>query len=264
MMTGTHATMARLVAANKFDVVGGVSDTELSLLTPVPPGDRAYLVQSWMVRLMTNRLKCGGLAIPPPIVSRTYHVLSEGLLASMQARKVSYTEFPFPLRQLLALLILVFRLVVPVCLAAFLRSTALVVILSFFVCIGYDALNETARELEHPFGLGANHLRVIAYQKQFNSKLVRLLDQTVPELGYGPPNQIGKGRSGSCIGRRSVDPRKQRDSRETWSGGANGERSHSGSGGSQALSGEMRRHDTSGAMRLSRKKSCEAPLSCPL
>ena len=58
--------------------------------------------------------------------------------------------------------------------------------LSFFVCLGYSALNETAIELEHPFGLGANHLALTAYQRQFNSKLARLFDQTIPHLGYRP------------------------------------------------------------------------------
>ena len=33
--------------------------------------------------------------------------------------------------------------------------------LSFFVSIGYFGLNETALELEVPFGLGANHLPVV-------------------------------------------------------------------------------------------------------
>ena len=57
---------------------------------------------------MTSRLGMGGLAIPPPLLSRTYQVLSEGTAAAMQARKVSYVAFPFPLRQLLAVLLAVF------------------------------------------------------------------------------------------------------------------------------------------------------------
>ena len=62
----------------------------------------------------------------------------------------------------------------------------LVAVLSFFVCLGYNSLNETAAELEHPFGLGANHLQLTAYQRQFNSKLAHLFDQTIPQLGYIP------------------------------------------------------------------------------
>jgi len=177
----------RLARANQFDVVGGVSQAEVDVLAPVAPGDRAYVVQTWIVRLMTNRLAAGGLSIPPPLLSRTYQVLSDGTAAAMQARKVSYIAFPFPLRQLLALLLSVFMLVAPMCIAAFMSSLALVGILSFFVCLGYTALNETAAEIESPFGLGANHHSLTVYMRQFNSKLVKLLDLTIPDLGYQPP-----------------------------------------------------------------------------
>ena len=38
-----------------------------------------------------------------------------------------------------------------------------------------------------PFGLRANHLYLTAYMRQFNAKLARLFDQTVPALGHCPP-----------------------------------------------------------------------------
>ena len=71
--------------------------------------------------------------------------------------------------------------------AAFVDCPPLVAVLSFFICLGYLSLNEVARELEHPFGLGANHLPVVSYQEAFNSKVSRLLDLSAPELGYRPP-----------------------------------------------------------------------------
>ena len=39
-------------------------------------------------------------------------------------------------------------------------------------------------------GLGANHLQLTAYQRQFNSKLAHLFDQTIPQLGYVPKGPI--------------------------------------------------------------------------
>jgi hypothetical protein len=60
--------------ANKFDVVGGVSRGELALLTPVYGADRSYLVQTWLVRLITQRLLDGGLTIHPAILGRVYQV----------------------------------------------------------------------------------------------------------------------------------------------------------------------------------------------
>jgi len=81
-------------------------------------------------------------------------------------------------------------IIAPMCVAAFMNNEILIGILSFFVCLGYNALNETAAELEHPFGLGANHLQLTAYQRQFNSKLAHLFDQTIPQLGYVPKGPI--------------------------------------------------------------------------
>jgi len=190
MMRGSKNIVKRLARANSFDVVGGVSDAEVELLSPIPPGDRAFLVTTWLVRLMTNRLAEGGLAIPPPLLSRTYQVLSDGTAAAMQARKISFVAFPFPLRQLLAVLLGIFVILAPYCIAAFVNSVALCGVLCFFVTLGYVALNETASELENPFGLGANHLRLVAYQAQFNSKMARLLNQTIPALGYRPPEKL--------------------------------------------------------------------------
>jgi len=56
--------------------------------------------------------------------------------------------------------------------------------ISFFVLLGYVALNETARELEQPFGLDANDLMQTHWQKDFNAKLAGLLDLSMPDLGY--------------------------------------------------------------------------------
>ena len=181
---GSAADEAALLQTNSFEVVGGLSDAEAMLLTPVRSADRAFKVQTWMVRMMTARLQAGGLQIPPPLLSRTYQVLSDGTAAAAQARKISHVEFPFALRQLLAVLLGVFSILAPMCIAAFIDSTPLVAAVSFFVLLGYIALNETARELENPFGLDANDLTVTQYQKDLNHKLASLVDLTIPELGY--------------------------------------------------------------------------------
>ena len=62
---GNGKLLRRLARANQFDVMGGVTQGEIDLLEPLAPGDRAYVVQTWIVRLMTNRLAAGGLAVRP-------------------------------------------------------------------------------------------------------------------------------------------------------------------------------------------------------
>ncbi len=49
-------------------------------------------------------------------------MLSDGTAAVMQARKVSYVAFPFPLRQLLAVNLGVFLVLAPMAIAAFMDS----------------------------------------------------------------------------------------------------------------------------------------------
>ena len=74
LMTDDKHTRRRLARANCFDVIGGVTQAEMDLLEPVAPGDRAFIVQTWMVRLMTNRLASGGLAVHPALLSRTHPI----------------------------------------------------------------------------------------------------------------------------------------------------------------------------------------------
>ena len=85
---GSAKGVRELAINNSFEVLGGVSDMEVNMLQAIRPGDRAFRVQTWLVRMMTDRLRAGGLAIPPPLLSRTYQVLSDGTAAATQARKV--------------------------------------------------------------------------------------------------------------------------------------------------------------------------------
>lgn len=133
---------------------------------------------------MAERIQAGGLAIAPPIVARAYQEFADAHASAGQASKLAETPFPYPLRQLLALMLIAFQVLVPMCVAAFVDSPALVATLSFFTCLGYMGLNEVARELELPYGLGANHLPVVAYQEGLNRKISRLLDLARPKLGY--------------------------------------------------------------------------------
>ena len=139
LLKSSKHTLEALMRANSFEVVGGVGDAEAAVLVKVPPADRCMLVQAWIVRLMTRRMLAGGLGIPPPILSRTYQVISDGTASYMQARKVSFIAFPFPLRQLLFVLLFVFQVLVPLCITSFMDELALVAVLSFFVCLGCDA-----------------------------------------------------------------------------------------------------------------------------
>jgi len=219
-MLGSTLSKQELATANSFDVLGGVSQSERVVLSETPPGERVFLVHSWIVREVTLRHKEGGLAIAPPVLSRTYHILSEALVALEEAYKISTIDFPFPIRQLIAFLLLVFQGLAPLCIAAFMNSLPLVAILSFFVCLGYIALNETARELEMPFGVLANNLRVRQYQSRLNSTLAKLLDLWIPNFFEDESGEVGYDSSCRSLSEPTQQPyysRKPRRPSPSWS-----------------------------------------------
>jgi len=172
--------------ANCFSVIGGLSAGERRSLSASHSRDRVQMVQSWIVGIMVERHHRGGLPVPAPILSRTYQVLSDGHLGYMQARKVGDTPFPFPYVQLVTLLLHVFNVICPLVISAFvgtrdspeglesLDGIGLIVVITFFVTLGYTALNQVSRELEDPYGHGPNHLPLVQFQEEFNSKLVHL------------------------------------------------------------------------------------------
>ena len=212
LLRPSKVALDKLARSNCFDVVGGVTDIEVGLLRGVPADERGFLVMTWLYRVIATRLGNGGLGIPPPLLSRVYQVLSDGMVGANQAHKLASTPFPFPLRQLLGLLLLAFQVILPMCVATFVDSPPLVGVLCFFVMLGYWSLNETAIELEHPFGLGANHLPVVAYQSSFNAKLARALDVTVPDMGYtteGASTDFLRARASPVTRRASAATRPQ-------------------------------------------------------
>jgi len=103
----------------------------------------------------------GLLTIPPPILSRFYQELSNGLVGFAQAYKVTATPFPFPFAQILALLLSVFCIVCPLIVVQMTDGRILPPILSFCAILSYWGLNQIAVELENPFGDDDNDLPLV-------------------------------------------------------------------------------------------------------
>mmetsp|Transcript_44332 Transcript_44332/g.102456 ORF Transcript_44332/g.102456 Transcript_44332/m.102456 type:complete len:642 (+) Transcript_44332:345-2270(+) len=209
-----------LALGRKFGVIGGVSEAERRCLAGSHARDRAYLVRTWLMRIMLARSKAGGLNQPPPVVTRAYQLLSEGVIGYQQARKVGDTPFPFPYVQLITLLLHAFNVLAPLTISALIvtpldildeassgeahvqgarerlvvnsSSNLLIFCLAFLVSLGYSGLNQVSRELEEPFGYGPNHLPLIPLNEEFNSKLIHLLladaGQNVPDDPFIGPD----------------------------------------------------------------------------
>merc|ERR1719498_613105 len=129
--------------------------------------DLPCVVADWIMEAVTRAQLKGLLTVPPPIISRFYQELSNGLVGFSQAYKVTSTPFPFPFAQILALLLSVFCVVCPIIVVQMTSGYILPPILSFCAILSYWGLNQIAVELENPFGDDDNDLPLIDMHRFF-------------------------------------------------------------------------------------------------
>jgi len=127
--------------------------------------DRMILVSVWINEDINSLVPICGT--PPPIVSRCYQELSNGMLGFNQTLKMADIPFPFPFSQLLELLLIIFTMILPFYTASFTKGLITTPILAFFITIGFWSLSEISRELEDPFSDGPNQLPIIDMHERF-------------------------------------------------------------------------------------------------
>merc|ERR1719387_774931 len=149
----------------KYDVIGELSREEQSRLERAI--DLPCVVADWIMEAVTRAQLKGLLTVPPPIISRFYQELSNGLVGFSQAYKVTSTPFPFPFAQILALLLSVFCVVCPIIVVQMTSGYILPPILSFSAILSYWGLNQIAVELENPFGDDDNDLPLVDMHRFF-------------------------------------------------------------------------------------------------
>lgn len=140
---------------------------------------QVHHIMTRIIRLVTQRMDEGGVAIPPPILSRVYQELSTGLLGFTHAKKVGDIPFPFPYSQIVSFLQLCFLFSCPFVVMALISEPIPAMLFTFFAAFCYSSLNEVAAELEDPFGTDANDLPLFKLHLRYVHQLVQLGDSDV-------------------------------------------------------------------------------------
>lgn len=137
--------------------------------------DRVIMVSEWIsedINTLTTLV-----ITPPPIVSRCYQELSNGMLGFNQSLKMADIPFPFPFSQLLEYLLVILTLIIPVYTARFTGGSVTTPVLAFVVTVSFWSLSEISRALENPFADGPNQLPIIDAHERF-VELVRSVYHT--------------------------------------------------------------------------------------
>mmetsp|Transcript_17190 Transcript_17190/g.39719 ORF Transcript_17190/g.39719 Transcript_17190/m.39719 type:complete len:706 (-) Transcript_17190:69-2186(-) len=169
-------------AAQPLPVIGGVSDAEIRFLQIARgPYAKTQLCFNWLSEFIIREHLAGSLGkVAPPIVSRIFQFLGDGMIFYNHARKIMFIPFPFVHAQLSIIFVLSMVVVVPYLMHHEIREESVGAILTFLTVLCLQGTNEVARDLENPFRNFPNELPLVNFQAQFNEALITMF------AGYHP------------------------------------------------------------------------------
>jgi len=113
----------------------------------------------WIQEFISREYLAGSTGpVAPPIITRPYQSLSEGVLGYNQARKIAYIPFPYPHGQLTAFFSFVMIFFFPILYLTFVCNRALMYMMNFTTSLCFLGLHQVALELENPFSNPPNDM----------------------------------------------------------------------------------------------------------
>jgi len=161
--------------ALSLDVVDLFGLDEETLRSVRASSSRVELVFQWIQQLIVENIETGVLSIPPPILSRVFQELANGMAAFHDAVKLSSIPFPFPYAQACDTLLILHWCITPIITSQWVTSVGWSATFAFIQVFILWSLNCTATEIENPFGHDDNDLNEGQMQHEFNEHLLMLI-----------------------------------------------------------------------------------------
>merc|ERR1719181_1255699 len=106
--------------------------------------DRVEIVLQWIQRLIAEANEHEVIKVAPPILSRVYNQLGNGIVNLNNARKITDFPIPFPLAQMVTFMLLChFAITIIVC-AASVQTSSWAGFLTFLVVFSFWSINYIA------------------------------------------------------------------------------------------------------------------------
>lgn len=162
------------VQAYKFELVDVDGIDDESLLTIMKCDSKVELLFQWIQQLCVENIMCGVLNIPPPILTRAFQEMANGMIAVNEAIRVSSIPFPFPYAQACDLLLFSYSVLAPMLAAAWVNEISWTFVFTFTQVFILWCLNFISEEVENPFGADPNDLDFYGLQQEMNKHLLLL------------------------------------------------------------------------------------------
>lgn len=175
-------------ASRPLLVLGGVSDNEIAFLQKARgPSAKVTLAWHWLSEFIIREHLAGSLGkVGPPIISRIFQFLSDGMIFYNHARKTMFIPFPFPHAQISAFFVFTIMFAVPLLMDEYSNNIYLGALLTFLTVTCLAGLHEVARELENPFRNVPNEIPLCTLQAMFNESLITLFSGYHPDHFWEP------------------------------------------------------------------------------
>jgi predicted membrane chloride channel (bestrophin family) len=200
---GLQSDLAEHHQANPVHVIGGIRKEEIRLLSQVD--DKCFLCMQWIVDLVVLQDSLKYLDTAPPIVSRIFQFLSDGMLGYNHGRKISEVPFPYAWAQVIVSLLAIYTLSVGVLMAAWIDDPISVGFWTLVAVWSYVVLHEVNRDMEDPFlGCGPHDtLPLPVFQADFNNRLSSLAahsrsSRLIGGLTNGLKSETGTDHAADC------------------------------------------------------------------
>mmetsp|Transcript_86068 Transcript_86068/g.164669 ORF Transcript_86068/g.164669 Transcript_86068/m.164669 type:complete len:375 (+) Transcript_86068:93-1217(+) len=143
--------------------------------------DRCEIIYSWILRLLVQKLKEGVLAIPPPVLGRSFQELGAGLAKLHNVMKITTIPIPFPYVQMGSFLLLFHWALTPIMASLIMKNARWSAALAFMSVFCLWAIYYIAAEIEQPFGKHQNSLPCCDMQEELNRMMIIMLAEESQE-----------------------------------------------------------------------------------
>eukprot|EP00441_Pelagodinium_beii_P039606 CAMPEP_0197640054 /NCGR_PEP_ID=MMETSP1338-20131121/14475_1 /TAXON_ID=43686 ORGANISM="Pelagodinium beii, Strain RCC1491" /NCGR_SAMPLE_ID=MMETSP1338 /ASSEMBLY_ACC=CAM_ASM_000754 /LENGTH=470 /DNA_ID=CAMNT_0043212859 /DNA_START=95 /DNA_END=1508 /DNA_ORIENTATION=+ len=206
MISLLYASALKQVSAmedTKFELIGIEGFDMDSMEFMVEAHDSCEVVLQWVQRLIVEANGKDIIKIAPPILSRVYNQLGNGIVKLNNARKIKQFPIPFPLAQMVAFMLVCHTVVTAGVVAFSVGSIAVGPFLTFAVVTAFWCIYYISVELEQPYGDDPNDLPLHDMMCDLNNSLLGILH---PIAGSPPEYDWKRSKDdGAPLSRHKID-----------------------------------------------------------
>eukprot|EP00929_Paragymnodinium_shiwhaense_P077411 TRINITY_DN3985_c0_g2_i1.p1 TRINITY_DN3985_c0_g2~~TRINITY_DN3985_c0_g2_i1.p1 ORF type:complete len:542 (-),score=51.02 TRINITY_DN3985_c0_g2_i1:709-2334(-) len=208
-------------ASNEFPTLGDLDIPQEYMDYLAHTHDKVEVLLNWIQRLIVQNHNNHVLAVPPPILSRVFQELGNGIRDLQNARRLQQYHFPFPYAQAITFFLIMNWLFIPAIAGFFIPQPIAASLLTFITTFAVWSINYIACELEMPFGEDPNDLPLLDMQKDFNQcmrMLMHPMARVPPCFAYQPDKHEEMWQQEHHTGKPvyTFDPAKHAKNEQMW------------------------------------------------